>query len=65
MSSASKVLSLGKTLPQAEFTSAEEEKGGVPWKRAAPFFGVGYDEPNYFRYVFKKRFGVSPSRFRK
>ncbi|MBM6974549.1 AraC family transcriptional regulator [Intestinimonas butyriciproducens] len=52
-------------MPQAEFTSAEEEKGGVPWKRAAPFFGVGYDEPNYFSYVFKKRFGVSPSQFRK
>ena len=26
---------------------------------------VGYDEPNYFSYVFKKRFGVSPSQFRK
>ena len=28
-------------------------------------FGAGYDEPNYFSYVFKKRFGVSPSQFRK
>ena len=27
--------------------------------------GAGYDEPNYFSYVFKKRFGVSPSQFRK
>lgn len=26
---------------------------------------VGYDEPNYFSYVFKKRFGISPSQFRK
>lgn len=26
---------------------------------------VGYEEPNYFRYVFKKRFKVSPSSFRK
>lgn len=26
---------------------------------------VGYDEPNYFSYVFKKRFGVTPSQFRK
>lgn len=26
---------------------------------------VGYDEPNYFSYVFKKRFGVSPTKFRK
>jgi len=26
---------------------------------------VGYDEPNYFSYVFKKRFGVSPMRYRK
>ena len=25
---------------------------------------VGYDEPNYFSYVFKRRFGVSPSQFR-
>ena len=25
---------------------------------------VGYDEPNYFSYVFKKRFGVSPNKFR-
>ena len=27
--------------------------------------GAGCDEPNYFSYVFKKRFGVSPSQFRK
>ena len=26
---------------------------------------VGYDEPNYFSYVFKKRFGVTPSQFLK
>lgn len=26
---------------------------------------VGYDEPNYFSYVFKKKFGVSPSQYRK
>ncbi|MEG0765241.1 MAG: response regulator [Pseudoflavonifractor sp.] len=26
---------------------------------------VGYDEPNYFGYVFKKKFGVSPSQYRK
>ncbi|MDO4261780.1 MAG: response regulator [Eubacteriales bacterium] len=25
---------------------------------------VGYSEPNYFSYVFKKQFGVSPSRYR-
>ena len=25
----------------------------------------GYDEPNYFSYVFKKKYGVSPSQFRK
>ncbi len=25
---------------------------------------VGYDEPNYFSYVFKKHFGVSPSKYR-
>lgn len=25
---------------------------------------VGYEEPNYFSYVFKKRFGVSPGKFR-
>ncbi len=26
---------------------------------------VGYTDPNYFSYVFKKRFGVSPSKYRK
>lgn len=26
---------------------------------------VGYAEPNYFSYVFKRKFGVSPSRYRK
>ncbi len=26
---------------------------------------VGYEEPNYFSYVFKKKFGVSPSQYRK
>lgn len=26
---------------------------------------VGYKEPNYFSYVFKKRFGISPSKYRK
>lgn len=25
---------------------------------------VGYDDPNYFSYVFKKQFGVSPSKYR-
>lgn len=25
---------------------------------------VGYTDPNYFSYVFKKRFGVSPSKYR-
>ena len=37
---------------------------GSPGKGGA-VFGAGYDEPNYFSYVFKKRFGVSPSQFRK
>jgi two-component system response regulator YesN len=26
---------------------------------------VGYEEPNYFSYVFKKHFGVSPTKYRK
>ncbi|MCH4888568.1 response regulator [Acidaminobacter sp. JC074] len=26
---------------------------------------VGYNEPNYFSYVFKKRYGISPSKYRK
>ena len=25
---------------------------------------VGYSDPNYFSYVFKKQFGVSPSRYK-
>ena len=25
---------------------------------------VGYMEPNYFSYVFKKQYGVSPSKYR-
>lgn len=25
---------------------------------------VGYDEPNYFSYVFKKQFGISPTKYR-
>ena len=25
---------------------------------------VGYQEQNYFSYVFKKRFGISPTKFR-
>ena len=25
---------------------------------------VGYTEPNYFSYVFKKQYGVSPSKYR-
>lgn len=25
---------------------------------------VGYADPNYFSYVFKRQFGVSPSKFR-
>ena len=26
---------------------------------------VGYADPNYFSYVFKRRFGVSPSKYRR
>ena len=26
---------------------------------------VGYQEANYFSYVFKKQFGIAPSRYRK
>lgn len=26
---------------------------------------VGYEEPNYFSYVFKKRYGISPTKYRK
>jgi YesN/AraC family two-component response regulator len=25
---------------------------------------IGYDEPNYFSYVFKKAYGISPSKYR-
>lgn len=26
---------------------------------------VGYTDPNYFSYVFKRKFGVSPSKYRR
>ncbi len=26
---------------------------------------IGYSEPNYFSYVFKKKYGISPSKYRK
>ena len=59
------VLAGAKTLPQAGLGPAEDVGcSGVPAKGGA-FCGAGYDEPNYFSYVFKKRFGVSPSQFRK
>lgn len=41
-----------------------DEKNGGPTKGLA-FCGVGYDEPNYFSYVFKRKFGVSLSQYRK
>ena len=25
---------------------------------------IGYEEPNYFSYVFKKAYGISPSKYR-
>ena len=25
---------------------------------------VGYEDPNYFSYVFKKQFGMSPSKYK-
>ncbi|MCE5235866.1 MAG: response regulator [Clostridiaceae bacterium] len=28
-------------------------------------YAVGYEEPNYFSHVFKRRFGVTPARFRR
>ncbi|HMM30493.1 MAG TPA: response regulator [Clostridia bacterium] len=28
-------------------------------------YAVGYEEPNYFAYVFKKRFGTTPARYRR
>ena len=42
----------------AELLKATDEKTYVIAER------VGYDEPNYFSYVFKKRYGVSPNKYR-
>jgi two-component system response regulator YesN len=28
-------------------------------------YAVGYEEPNYFSHVFKRRFGVTPARYRR
>lgn len=41
-----------------EFIELSDEKTYVIARK------VGYEDPNYFSYVFKKQFGVSPSRFR-
>lgn len=42
----------------AELLSITQEKTYIIAKE------VGYDEPNYFGYVFKKKYGVSPNRYR-
>ena len=42
----------------AELLSVTQEKTYIIAKE------VGYDEPNYFGYVFKKKYGVSPNRYR-
>ena len=42
----------------AELLRESDEKTYVIAQR------VGYDEPNYFSYVFKRKFGVSPSQYR-
>lgn len=41
-----------------ELLLEENEKTGVIARR------VGYGDPNYFSYVFKKQFGISPSKYR-
>lgn len=41
-----------------EFIELSDEKTYVIARK------VGYEDPNYFSYVFKKQFGVSPSRYR-
>ncbi len=41
-----------------EFIELSDEKTYVIARK------VGYEDPNYFSYVFKKQYGVSPSRFR-
>lgn len=42
----------------AEMLSITQEKTYIIAKE------VGYDEPNYFGYVFKKKYGVSPNKYR-
>lgn len=42
-----------------EFLNTTDDKSYVIAEK------VGYAEPNYFSYVFKKKFGVSPSKYRK
>jgi two-component system response regulator YesN len=34
-------------------------------KTIAVAYAVGYEEPNYFSHVFKRRFGVTPARYRR
>ena len=45
-------------LPQVELLGKTDDKTYVIASK------VGYQEQNYFSYVFKKRFGISPTKFR-
>ncbi len=42
----------------AEMLTGTNEKSYIIAKN------TGYTDPNYFSYVFKRRFGVSPSKYR-
>jgi two-component system response regulator YesN len=58
----------GKTftnfLTDIRMNRAAELLVGEEMKTYAIAKAVGYSDPNYFSYVFKKQFGVSPSKYR-
>lgn len=51
-------------LTRVRMEKAAELLGTTDMKTYMVAKAVGYDEPNYFSYVFKKQYGVTPNRYR-
>jgi two-component system response regulator YesN len=52
-------------LTQVRMEAAKELLRSTDLKTFEIAYKVGYSEPNYFSYCFKKNFGISPSEYRK